>query len=151
VIAAGTLTAMTDGLFSSGLSVFAYGSSVTRLFQGVAGVLIGPGAFDGAWRTALLGLFMHVCVAFGWSAVFVVLVTRIRWVQQLLSSQYGVAKVACLYGPAIWLVMSLVVIPAFVRRPPTIGFRWVVQLLGHCVFVGLPIVAVGGGARGQRP
>ena len=37
--------------------------------------------------------------------------------------------------------MSLVVIPLLVRRPPTIGFRWWVQLVGHFPFVGLPIVA----------
>lgn len=38
-------------------------------------------------------------------------------------------------------VMSLIVIPLLVHRPPTITVRWWIQLLGHIPFVGLPIVA----------
>jgi hypothetical protein len=52
----------------------------------------------------------------------------------------GVAGVAAVYGPLVWLVMSLVVIPALTHRPTPIGFRWWVQLFGHIPFVGLPIV-----------
>ena len=39
------------------------------------------------------------------------------------------------YGPVIWLVMSLVVIPFLTKRPPTVAFRWWVQLVGHFPFV----------------
>ncbi|MDQ6769919.1 MAG: hypothetical protein M3Z54_08030 [Gemmatimonadota bacterium] len=56
-------------------------------------------------------------------------------------TRYGVLKVASVYGPFIWLVMSLLVIPLFLHRPPTITSRWWVQLIGHIPFVGLPIVA----------
>ncbi len=35
LVLAGLLTGVVDGLFSSVLNVFAYGSSVSRLFQGV--------------------------------------------------------------------------------------------------------------------
>jgi hypothetical protein len=38
--------------------------------------------------------------------------------------------------------MSLLVIPALTGRPPTIGARWWVQLVGHVFFVALPIVAM---------
>jgi hypothetical protein len=133
LVRAGLLTAVTDGLFSSVLVVAAYGSTVTRLWQGVAAVLLGPGAFDGGLRTALVGLAMHVAVAFTWSAVFLVLVRRASWLRRLVGSRYGVLKVAALYGPFVWTVMSLVVIPVLVHRPPTIGFRWWVQLVGHSV------------------
>jgi uncharacterized membrane protein YagU involved in acid resistance len=84
---------------------------------------------------------MHFGVAFGWSAVFLFLVLRLGWVRRLLASSYGVGKVAALYGPFIWMVMSLVVIPILLHRPPTIGTRWWVQWIGHIPFVGLPIVA----------
>jgi hypothetical protein len=104
-------------------------------------VLLGPGAFDGGLRTALVGLAMHVAVAFTWAAVFLVLVRRAAWLRQILRSRYGVLEVAAVYGPFVWTVMSLVVIPVLVRRPPTINFRWWVQLVGHIPFVGLPIVA----------
>jgi hypothetical protein len=135
------LTAVVDGLFSSLLSVFAYRSTVSRLFQGVASVLLGSAAFDGGLTTAVLGVAMHVCVAFAWSAVFLFLVLRSQWVRGLLASRHGVVKVAALYGPFVWMVMSLIVIPLLVHRPPTIGARWLIQWIGHIPFVGLPIVA----------
>jgi uncharacterized membrane protein YagU involved in acid resistance len=73
--------------------------------------------------------------------VFLFLVMRSPWIRGLLASPYGVLKVASLYGPFIWLVMSLVVIPLRLHRPPAITIRWWVQLIGHFPFVGIPIVA----------
>jgi hypothetical protein len=141
LVRAGLLTGVVDGLFSSILNVVAYRSTVSRLFQGVAGVLLGSEAFNGGGRTVAVGVLMHFGVAFGWSAVFLLLVLRLGSVRRLLASSYGVAKVAALYGPFIWMVMSLVVIPILLHRPPTIGARWWVQWIGHIPFVGLPIVA----------
>jgi hypothetical protein len=141
LVRAGLLTGVTDGLFSSVLSVAFYHSTVARLFQGVASTLLGKAALDGGTPTALVGVLMHFGVAFGWSAVFLVVVMRLRWVRRILGTRYGVLKVASLYGPAIWMVMSLAVIPLLLHRPPTIGSRWWVQFFGHIPFVGIPIVA----------
>jgi uncharacterized membrane protein YagU involved in acid resistance len=138
---AGLLTGVVDGLFSSTLSVAFYHSTVERLFQGVAATLLGPEAFTGGTRTAVIGVLMHFGVAFGWSAVFLFLVARLRWVRSVLATPYGTVKVASLYGPFVWLVMSLAVIPLLLHRPPTITIRWWIQLLGHIPFVGIPIVA----------
>jgi hypothetical protein len=146
---AGLLTGLIDGLFASVQSVAFYGSTVTRLFQGVASTLLGKSAIDGGTTPALIGVLMHFGVAFGWSAVFLILFTQSAWLRRVLSSRYGVVKVAAVYGPCIWLVMSLLVIPLLLHRPPTINPRWWVQLIGHFPFVGLPIVAsiAGGDAR----
>jgi hypothetical protein len=141
LVRAGLLTGVVDGLFSSVLTVVAYKSTASRLFQGVASVLLGSQAFNGGLRTVGIGVLMHFGVAFGWSAVFLLLVLRSAWVRRVLASPYGVAKVAALYGPFIWMVMSLAVIPILVHRPPTIGLRWWVQFIGHFPFVGIPIVA----------
>ena len=121
----------------------AYQSTASRLFQGVAGVLLGAEALDGGIATVAIGVLMHFGVAFGWSAVFLFLVPRSPWVLRLRASRYGVAKVASLYGPLIWLVMSLVVIPILAAvahdQPPLVDpVRW-----AH-PFVGLPIVAASG-------
>jgi hypothetical protein len=140
IVRAGLLTGVTDGLFSSVLSVAFYHSTVTRLFQGVASTLLGPAAFDGGLKTAALGVLMHFGVALGWSAVFLVLLDRSSWVRGLIRSPQGALKVAVLYGPFIWLVMSLAVIPLLLHRPPAITGRWWVQLIGHIPFVGWPIV-----------
>ena len=138
---AGLLTGVTDGLFSSVLAVEFYDSTVARLFQGVASTLIGPEAIGGGWRPVLLGLLMHFGVAFGWSAVFLLLVMRSARIRRLLTAPKGVVQVALLYGPLVWIVMSLAVIPLLLHRPPTINMRWWVQLIGHFPFVGLPMVA----------
>jgi uncharacterized membrane protein YagU involved in acid resistance len=139
LVHAGLLTGITDGLFSSVLSVFFYDSTVTRLFQGVASTLLGKEALEGGISTALIGVLMHFGVAFGWSAVFLLLVTRSARIRRVLASRFGALEVAAVYGPFVWLVMSLVVIPLLLKRPPTINVRWLVQLIGHIPFVGLPI------------
>jgi len=147
---AGLLTALTDGSFASVLSVAFYHSTVTRLFQGVASTLLGPEALAGGTRTAVIGVLMHIGVAFGWSAVFLLLVAPTSWVRALMESRYGVLKVAALFGPMVWATMSLAVIPLLVHRPPVIGLRWWIQFVGHVFFVGLPIVAtVRAGTRGS--
>jgi hypothetical protein len=141
LVRAGLLTGVIDGLFSSVLAVVFYQSTVTRLFQGVASTLLGPDALSGGTRTAVIGVLMHVGVAVGWSAVFLFLVLRSAGIRRQLTAPAGVVRIAALYGPFVWLVMSLIVIPLLVRRPPTINVRWWVQLIGHFPFVGLPIVA----------
>ena len=140
LVRAGLLTGVIDGLFSSLLSIFAYGSTATRLFQGVAATLLGREAFDGGASTAAVGVLMHFGVAFGWSAVFLFVAMRSSWIRRHLATRFGAIKVASLYGPFVWMVMSLAVIPLLVGRPPTINIRWWVQLFGHIPFVGLPIV-----------
>lgn len=150
LVRAGLLTGVTDGVFSSVLSVVFYDSTVTRLFQGVASTVLGPDAFDGGMTVAALGLLMHFGVAFGWSAVFAVLVRRSRRIRELLAGPLGIVKVAAVYGPLIWLVMSLAVIPGLLQRPPSIGLRWWVQLVGHFPFVGIPIVASIGDTQSSK-
>ena len=135
-----------DGLFASALSVLAYGSTVTRLWQGVASTVLGPSAFDGGLRTVFVGLLLHLGVALGWSAVFLTLVTNSPRLRRILESPAGVFAAAAVYGPIVWMVMSLAVIPLLTGRPPAINARWWVQLVGHVFFVALPIVAMS--ARG---
>ena len=139
IVRAGVTTAIIDGLFSSVLTVI-YGSTVSRLFQNVASTVIAKSAFTMGARATALGVLMHFGVAFFWSAVFVLLVMRPAPIRAVLASRYGKIKVASLYGPAIWLVMSVLVIPILMHRPPTITYRWWIQLAGHFPFVGLPIV-----------
>jgi uncharacterized membrane protein YagU involved in acid resistance len=134
------LIAVTDAIFSSVLVTVFYHSTFARLWQGVASVLLGKGALDGGSRTVAIGLVMHFGVALFWTAVFLILYANSPRVRGAVASRYGVLKVASVYGPLIWLVMSLVVIPSLAHRPPTFNFRWLVQLIGHIPFVAVPIV-----------
>lgn len=146
LVRAWLVTGVTDAIFSSVLVTVFYHSTVTRLWQGVASVLLGKEALNGGTTTALIGLLIHFGVAFAWSAVFLFLYMQSARIRELVASRFGVFKVAVLYGPFIWLVMSVVVIPLLAHRPPTINFRWWVQLLGHIPFVAIPIVAMIGKA-----
>ena len=148
LLRAGLLTAVIDGLFSSALTVFIYHSTLARLWQGVASTLLGPDALTGGTRTALIGVAMHIGVAFGWSTVFLLLYLRSERLRRIVESPGGVLKVAAVYGPLIWLVMSLLVVPTLLHRPPSLTVRWLVQLVGHFPFVGVPIVA---GISGRSP
>jgi hypothetical protein len=141
LIVAWLATAIADGLFACILSIGFYHSTFTRLWQGVASVLLGPTAMQGGNRTMLIGLAMHFLVAFTWSAIFLFGALRLKWVRDLVKSPGGIMKTAALYGPFVWIVMSMLVIPILMRRLPTFTMRWLVQLIGHAFSVGLPIVA----------
>jgi hypothetical protein len=142
------LIAVIDGIFATTLPVLAYGQPLGRVWKGVASVLLGPGAMEGGSSTILFGLLMHASVALTWTTVFLILALLSPQPRRIVASPAGILGVATLYGPAIWLVMSFVVIPRFTGRPPTVNFRWWVQLLAHIPFVALPIVwTIGRGLR----
>lgn len=134
------VTAAWDFLCATALSVFAYGSTFSRLWQGVASVVLGKPALDMGALGVAAGLGLHLLVAFTWSALFVFAAARSHALQRALVRPTGAFAVAVVYGPVIWLVMSLVVIPLATGRPPTIGFRWWVQIFAHVPFVTLPLV-----------
>jgi hypothetical protein len=70
-----------------------------------------------------------------WSAAFVLAVHRSRALRRALVRPAHAAAVAAVYGPLIWFVMSLVVIPLATGRLPGFGFRWWVQIVAHVPFV----------------
>src|SRR5215467_7956748 len=125
------LTALIDCLFSSVLVSVFYGSSVARLWQGVASVPLGPSALQGGSRTVIIGLALHLAVALTWSTVFLILYSGSGWLRGLTSAPLGVVGMAVVYGPLIWMTMSLLLIPQFTHRPATINYRWWVQWFGH--------------------
>ncbi|MEO7995826.1 MAG: hypothetical protein ABI852_00190 [Gemmatimonadaceae bacterium] len=140
LVRAGFLTGVVDGSFSSILAAFFYGSTVTKLFQGVAATVLGPSAADGGSRTAAIGWLMHFGVAFGWSAVFLLAYNQFAGLRGFVGSTTGKLVAAAVYGPIIWMVMSLVVIPLLLHRPTTITYKWWIQFVGHAPFVALPMI-----------
>ena len=151
LLRAGIFTGISDGLFASVLTVGFFHGTFIRLWQSVASVLLGADAFDGGNRTVLIGLVLHFCVAFTWSTVLFALVERWAWLRGVLRSPGGVLKVAAVYGPGIWLVMALVVIPLLVHRAPAFTIRWLVQWIGHAPFVGYPMTAAIAGGLTRAP
>jgi len=133
LLQAGILTGIVDGLWAVVLSRF-YGRTVEQLWQGVASTVFGPRMFESGADGVALGLAMHFCVAFAWSGVLLLLLKsseRLRHANPLL--------VGAVFGPLIWTVMSMAVIPLLIRQAPVVTSSWWVQLAGHAVFVGQPM------------
>ena len=134
------VTAAWDFLCASALSILAYRSTFARLWPGVASTVIGPSALSMGARGIAAGLLLHLSVALGWSTIFILAVAKSGALRRLLQRPAGALAVATIYGPIIWLVMSLAVIPSATGKMPTLGFRWWVQIFAHLPFVTLPLV-----------
>jgi hypothetical protein len=134
------VTAAWDAICASALAVFAYGATAASVWEGVAATALGPAVFEGGAAAVTAGLAVHAAVALTWSALFVTAAWRWPTVRQAIRTHGGALAVAALYGPAIWLVMSLAVIPLATGRPPRFGVRWWVQVVAHVPFVAVPIV-----------
>ena len=135
------LCAVADGLFACLVSMGIYGSTFARLWQGVASVPLGTVAIDGGAAYTAAGLALHCSVALSWSTIFLLVYDRWEWLRDVAAGHYGVVKVALVFGPMVWVVMSLLVIPSMTGKPPSITEKWAIQFVGHAVSVGWPIVA----------
>lgn len=111
------------------------GATPLEVLQSVATGLLGRDAYNGGWRTGLLGGALHFLIATGAAAVFVVasrhLATLVRhpviW--------------GPLYGIAVYLFMNLVVLPLS-AVPPRPFVPNIVMIIVHMLCVGLPIALV---------
>ena len=146
----GLAVGVSDFLFASVSNGLMMHRTPVRVFQGVASVPFGKGALDGGLPTAALGLAMHFCVALFWSAVYLLITRSSPAMRRLVQTARGAVLFAAIYGPFIWLVMTFVVIPFFVHRPPTFSPIWWVQLVGHPVFVVGPMIWAAGDGRNAR-
>jgi hypothetical protein len=140
IMRAGLATGVSDFIWACVLSVLVYGSTFAKLWQGVASVPIGKTAMEGGTPMVLAGIALHFVVAFTWSAVLVAIVKFSPFVREAITSMGGAVCVALVYGPFIWVAMSLAVVPALAHRDVPVNTRWWIQLAGHFLFVGLPIV-----------
>jgi hypothetical protein len=150
LVRCGIAVGVSDFLFASVANWILLHRTPIRVFQGVASVPFGKGMIDGGLSTAALGLALHFCVAFFWSAVYLMATRGSPVLGRLVRTPAGALAFAAVYGPLIWLTMTLVVIPAFVHRPPTFTAIWWVNLVGHIPFIVLPMVWAAGDGREKR-
>jgi hypothetical protein len=140
ILRAGLATGVSDFAWACVLSIIVYGSTFTKLWQGVASVPLGTSAIDGGPVMIVAGILIHFLVAFVWTAVLVAVVKFSPLVRNAVASPMSAIAVALVYGPFIWVAMSLAVIPALTHRDFPVNTRWWIQLAGHFLFVGLPMV-----------
>lgn len=135
-----TLAAAAAGILDLGAATFLSlrrGMSIESLLQFVASGVLGEAAFRGGTAAALAGLLLHFLIAASWSAAYFCLGLRFP----SLPRHPVVAGV--LLGVVVHLTMSLVVLPLSMtpKRPFALD-AWLIQLLVHVAFVGLPIALV---------
>ena len=132
-LAVGVLDAL-DALVFFGL---VKGVPHTRIFQSIAGGLLGPSAFNGGPATVLLGVALHFLIAFIIAAVYYFVSLRLP-----LLIRHAVTC-GLLYGLAAYFVMNYVVVPlaaapAFKSSPSS----FLNGMIGHIFLVGLPVALV---------
>jgi hypothetical protein len=109
------------------------------LLQYVASGALGPPAFQGGIKTALIGLALHYLIATIWTVVFY-LASR-----KLLFLIERPVIFGLLYGIVVYLFMNFVVLPLSRVRlpanPPPLSAR-AIQMLIIMFCIGLPIALI---------
>lgn len=139
IVPAGFIAGLLDALGAILIyCVIAGKLSVMALFQFIASGVVGTSAFKGGWPMAAYGLFWHFLIAFIFAAMYYVAASRIRF----LSTQPVLGGL--LYGAFIWVAMNVVVVPlsAIPPRPFVISTAFILNILWHLFFIGLPIALI---------
>lgn len=135
ILYAGLICGVLDGLSAIAIALL-FGGKVTRMFQGIAGGILGAKAFQGGSGAALLGVALHFLIAFGAAAVYYL---ASRYMPVLVNRALAAGV---LYGIAVHLFMQFVVIPLSAIGPrPLVVRNFVAVLAAHVVVVG-PSIAL---------
>ena len=125
----------TDGVVAYGLK----GLNPIQVLQYIATGVLGPSSFQGGRGTAALGAALHFFIAFVAAAVYV-LASRVAPVLASRAVSFGL-----LYGATVYFFMNYLVLPlsAVVHSPFSLGL-FLNGVIGHALFVGLPIALYAG-------
>lgn len=134
ILIGGLAAGILDGLDAIVAFKVVLGFGPIAIYQFVASGMLGPSAFQGGIATMLVGVAVHFFIAFAAAAVFTL--ASARWPSLLRHA----APSGAVFGVGVYAVMNYVVIP--LSKIPPSAFSWPLFLngvLGHAVFVGLPI------------
>jgi len=105
-----------------------------QVLQYIASGALGNSAFRGGLATAALGAAFHFLIAWVAAAVFVLASRRL----EILKTQ--AVSAGLLYGAAVYFFMNYVVLPLSAVAPAAFQLGLFLNgVIGHAVFVGLPI------------
>ncbi|GGA79174.1 hypothetical protein GCM10011507_33010 [Edaphobacter acidisoli] len=115
----------------------AQGLPIQRLWQGIASGALGGSAFSGGRKTAAAGLLFHFIIAISVAGVYY---DASHWITALVER-----PILCgaLYGVLVHLVMSRIVVPLSAAPKRVFSMKaFLIQLIIHICFVGLPVALV---------
>lgn len=117
-----------------------------RIFQFIAGGLLGRHSFQMGWTSVALGVAIHYAIALTWTAIFFIAATKF-----MVLTRRAILS-GLLYGIAVYVVMNFVVLPlsALPPRPapPTLVSR-INAVLALMFCIGLPIALLVRNAVGK--
>jgi hypothetical protein len=121
------------------------GVKPARVFQGIAGGLLGRASFEGGLATVLLGVAIHFFIAFCVVATYILAARKlpVLWRRPFLCGP--------IYGIGVHVFMRYAVIPLSLAG--TGRFNWpgfVNIILAHALLVGLPSALFARRAFGPR-
>ena len=128
-LVAGVLDAV-DGVIAFGTK----GLNPIQVLQYIASGLLGPSSFNRGLGTAVLGTALHFFIAFVAAAVYVL---ASAWMPTLKSKA---VLFGLLFGAAVYFFMNYLVLPlsSVAHSPFSLGL-FLNGVIGHAVFIGLPI------------
>jgi uncharacterized membrane protein YagU involved in acid resistance len=114
------------------------GASAMGLHQYLASGVLGQAAFAGGWATAVLGVCVHFTLTTLMAGLFVAASQRFP---VLLRHSW---PAGLSYGVLIYFFMNYIAVPlsAAPNWKPGHGWAMVSGLLGHAMYVGVPIAAI---------
>ena len=134
VFLGGLVAGTFDITFACTLWAIKVGARPSRIFQSVARGLLGPASFQGGFKTAALGLFLHYFIAMTMST-FYYFAAR-AWAPL---HKYPL-RCGAVYGLGLWLVMNYVVIPLSLASRGSADAVWIgLSILVHMFLIGVPI------------
>jgi hypothetical protein len=132
---------LTAGLIAGILDITAaflvygrYGAQPEQILQGIASGILGPDAYNGGSKTAVLGLALHFVIALGAAAVFYGTSRKLKFL-----TRHAVIS-GFLFGIAVHFFMQYVVLPlsAYHKGPFSMSLM-LIGIIIHMFCVGLPI------------
>jgi vacuolar-type H+-ATPase subunit I/STV1 len=132
---------LTAGLIAGILDITAaffvygwYGAEPIQILQGIASGILGPSAYNGGSKTAVLGLALHFVIALGAAAVFYGASRKLK-----VLTRHAVIS-GFLFGIAVYFFMQYAVLPlsAFHKGSSSLSLMLIGMVI-HMFCVGLPI------------
>jgi hypothetical protein len=146
VVLAGATMAVLDILYAwLNWVVVQHVITTEQLFHSISAGLLGRDAANaGGMKTAVLGAFLHVVIAFLWTIGFYLAVRTVPALRRALSTTRGAVLVGLAFGAVVYFGMTYAVIPlsAAPRPMPKLTAQYFINLVQHMVMVGLPVALI---------
>lgn len=133
VLLGGLVAGLLDA--TDGVIAFAFkGMNPVQVLQYIASGALGKAAFSGGLATAFAGLIFHFFIAFVLAFLYTFVAGRSKEIRQQ-PIPFGLV-----YGASVYLLMTYLVLPLTSVGPSSFEWPYFLNgLVGHAIFVGLPI------------